>query len=391
MASVSTIKLGSENITKILFSYPNDGHEADSLETTIKHYLNDSLSREHVGDFNINVRTQQGDYLIDVTCETSAIAESIRQRYQKFFDIGKLGFTAAKDFQATGSWKPDWKFLLPLGLPMEFAKALEVMDFPPLSLIQKQDYLNSKTTNRWWELLILNGVPEPEKAQYTCILDIVPVAAPANDGRSLDTSGIYEGPFDSYTNPLLDLFSTSTSGQARRPLIALGLPIRKWIQRIWGKNLEILDVDSLDIESGGKCSVLASNHPSFFFYAVNSYSGTPDAERRNLAAGLAVMKQDVVAAAWHSQMGKTPDADPSETLENSKQKWQGRDAELMALVRQQAGLPPFAPLEAIALEEEAKSLKDYEPSKEELAALERKFFDADRSPQPRNKDQTFRE
>ena len=28
------------------------------------------------------------------------------------------------------------------------------MDFPPLSLIKKQDYLNSKTTNRWWELFL---------------------------------------------------------------------------------------------------------------------------------------------------------------------------------------------------------------------------------------------
>lgn len=102
---------------------------------------------------------------------------------------------------------------------MAFAKAIGIMDFPPLTLITNQDYLKSKTTSRWWELLILNGVTDAERARYSCILDIVPVAAPASDGEKLRLSGIYDGPFDSYDMPLLELLVRSQTAWYR-PLIA---------------------------------------------------------------------------------------------------------------------------------------------------------------------------
>ena len=153
-----------------------------------------------------------------------ATGNLIAARYQAFFALGMKGFALCKDFQATGKWSPKWKFLLPLGLPLEFGSAVEVMDFPPLSLISKQDYLNSKTTNRWWELLQLNGILPADLARYSCIVDIVPVAAPANDVKALDLSGIYEGPFDDYSLNLLALFSDRSNSTRRRPLMALGAP-----------------------------------------------------------------------------------------------------------------------------------------------------------------------
>jgi len=376
MAFLTSIKLGTQEFAEILFTYPNDGHEADSLEDTIKHYVLDSLRREGIGGFAVNLRVEAGIHFIDIQCETAGIANAIGARYGSFFDIGGIGHTAAEAFQTNGSWDAAWKFLLPLGLPMEFARAIEIMDFPPLSLIKKQDYLNSKTTNRWWELLILNGVSNAEKERYTCILDIVPVAAPAGDGKKLDESGIYEGPFDAYTHPLLNLFSKAPHGQARRPLIALGLPIRRWIERNWGKSLNILDVDTLTVDGGNVCPVIASNHPSFFYYAVKSYSDIPDAMQKNLAAGLAVMKQDIVAAAWHAEMGKSPESDPSETLAESKEKWEDKDAELLALVKKQAGIPTLVEfeVEAAQLREEALELRGIEPTKQDLAELERQFY-----------------
>jgi hypothetical protein len=87
---------------------------------------------------------------------------------------------------------------------------LEVMDFPPLTLVlETQDYLDSATTRRWTSLLGENGIPKNEYDLYGAILDVVPVAALANDGKRLDDSGIYNGPFDNYGLPMLALWTPS--------------------------------------------------------------------------------------------------------------------------------------------------------------------------------------
>ncbi|MDD2700594.1 MAG: hypothetical protein PHH36_05085 [Sideroxydans sp.] len=366
----ATITIGPRAQAATLFAYPNDGHEAQSLEETIKHYMSDSLAREAVGSFAATVQIKSETVTLEIEHTDAEIISAISERYQHFFQLGVTGHEAAQEFQKTGKWSETWKFLLPLGLPLEYARAVEIMDFPPLSLIKKQDYLNSKTTNRWWELLALNGVPKGELARYSCIVDIVPVAAPANDGKNLDQSGIYEGPFDSYSIPLLELFSDQSESSDRRPLIALGLPIRKWIARLWGTNLNILDVATIKIAGAESTSVIASNHPSFFFYAASAYKGTPDADSKNLAAGLAVMKQDIVAAAWHAEVGRNPQADPTITLAQSRNKWANREAELLELVRKQAGIP-----KPLAVELEIAALRDFEPTPEELQRLAREFHE----------------
>jgi len=298
----------------------------------------------------------------------AAAGDLIAARYEGFFTLGLEGFALCGDFQKTGKWSAKWKFLLPLGLPLEVGNAVEIMDFPPLSLIKKQDYLNSKTTNRWWELLQLNGVAPVDLARYSCIVDIVPVAAPASDGKALDLSGIYEGPFDDYSLALLELFSDRSNSNRRRPLMALGAPIRKWIQRLWSQSLGILDVSTLKLPSGEAAPVIASNHPSFFFYAASAYDEQPDADAKNLAAGLEVMKQDIVAAAWHAELGTRPDTDPAQALAASKAKWATRDAELIELVHKQAGIPKV--LEPMVLIEKARAFR---PSAAELAELEQQF------------------
>ncbi|WP_338846237.1 hypothetical protein V8J88_21080 [Massilia sp. W12] len=366
----TTITIGSRAQAETLFTYPNDGHEAQSLEETIKHYVSDSLDREAVGSFAVAVHIKNETVTLEIEHISADIISAISKRYRKFFQLGASGHEAVQEFQKTGKWSESWKFLLPLGLPLEYAKAVEIMDFPPLSLIKKQDYLNSKTTNRWWELLTLNGVPKEELARYSCIVDIVPVAAPASDGKNLDQSGIYEGPFDSYSIPLLELFSDQSGSSDRRPLIALGLPIRKWIERLWGTSLNILDVATIKIFGTENSSVIASNHPSFFFYAASAYKGTPDADRKNLAAGLAVMKQDIVAAAWHAEIGRNPQSDPTATLAQVRNKWANRESELLELVRKQAGIP-----KPLAIELEIAELRDFEPTPEELQRLEMEFHE----------------
>lgn len=264
MSSEATVIFGSQSTANRLFSYANLGHEADTLESTIKHYLVDSLAREGLPTAAIEIQIAVDSCLARISGLSSGQAAEIQQRYQAFFDGGLRGLADFDAFVAAGKVDKAWQFLLPLGVPLAFARAVEIMDFPPTTLIQKQDYLNSKTTGRWWELLAANSVSEDDLPRYSCILDIVPVAAPASDGGKLDASGIYMGPFDSYGLPQLDNLSKVDSSTARRPLIALGVPIRKWIERVWGVTLGILDVDALEIKPGDNCPVIVSNHPSFF-------------------------------------------------------------------------------------------------------------------------------
>lgn len=362
------IRIGTKQEAEMLFSYPNDSHEQETLEATALHYMRDSLQRESAGIGNVSVIDAPAGFLVIFEHLDAAIGKQIITRYENFFSLGLRGFSQSELFQKTEKWSAKWKFLLPLGLPLEFGAAVEIMDFPPISLIKKQDYLNSKTTNRWWELLQANEVLQKDLARFSCIVDIVPVAAPANDGKALDSSGIYDGPFDDYSLGLLELFSDRSNTTNRRPLMALGLPIRKWIQRLWGQALGILDVGVLVLPSGETAPVIASNHPSFFFYAASAYDGQPNADAKNLAAGLAVMKQDIVAAAWHAELGSNPEVDPFAALAASKAKWAAREPELIELVHRQAGIPkPIVPMVAI------ETVRSLQPSPETLAELERQF------------------
>jgi hypothetical protein len=373
MTGEVTINLGTQKTAERLFSYPNLGHETESLQATISHYLTDSMAREGLANAVVSVDLSDTACALRISGLSDDDAAQVQARYQAFFNVGLTGLQDMDAFEATGKAEPDWEFLLPLGISFAYARAVEVMDFPPVTLIQKQDYLNSKTTARWWELLGLNAVATADLARFSCILDIVPLAAPASDGTKLDASGIYEGPFDSYGAPQLELLSRTNQVGTRRPLIALGMPIRKWIQRIWGTSLNILDVSALKLPVGGSCPVIASNHPSFFYYAVHSNTG-PGSKEKNLAAGLAVMKQDIVAAAWHAQMGRNPSGDPAAVLETCKIAWQDKDAELLELVKKQAGI---AELLAVELTDQAVAdVRALQPSREQLLELERRFYDA---------------
>jgi len=250
------------------------------------------------------------------------------------------------------------------------------MDFPPVTLISNQDYLKSKTTSRWWELLLANGVSNDEKARFSCICDIVPVAAPANQGAVLDQSGIYNGPFDSYSLALLELLSATDTAGTQRPLMALGMPIRTWIMRLWNLAINVGDVGTIKLGNGATCAVMASNHPSFFYYAVHSNTG-PGADAKNLAAGLAVLKQDIVAAAWQAEMGKHPAADPEVVLGQCQQTWANRDDELIEIEKRQGGIA--APH---ALAYAAVDIAEFIPELPDLRLLEKAFYAEGRSKLP---------
>jgi hypothetical protein len=360
------IELGTEAEARRLFSYPNKGHESQPLEQTIEHYMRDAISRESAGALTVKVETYDARYRLRIVGTDHRLLLNLQSKYQEFIDTAALGLKLFDSFKNAGNLDPKWQFLVPLGVPVHNARAVEIMDFPPTSLIARQDYYNSKTTNRWWDLLAENGVPDSEKYLYSCILDIVPVAAPASDGRKLDESGIYEGAFDDYSLRLLRLMG----GDARpRPLMALGAPIRKWMKRLWGVDLKVLDVAKVTVNNR-TYPIIASNHPSFFFYAVRSYTSGPDKDKKNFAAGLAVLRQDIVAAAWHAAMGQNPDGDPHTVLTACIEKWRNRDADLAAIVRKHAGFSaPFS----LSVADSLPEILRLAPTTNELKSLEEQF------------------
>lgn len=80
------------------------------------------------------------------------------------------------------------------------------------------------------------------------------------------------------------------------------------------------------------------------------------------------MKQDIVAAAWHAELGANPDTNPSVALDAGKATWVGREPELIELVRRQAGIPK--PIVSLLTVEDLRTLQ---PTPSDLAELERQF------------------
>lgn len=336
--SDADLRLGERQRVTGLFSFPNNCstvcYRPWTLEQTLEHYLNSSLRRDGYTDTSASVYLDDGVYFARfIGPEPTGFAA----RYEEFLKLGDAALALARQFNALGKWRYDWRFMLPLGLPMFNNRTLEVMDFPPLTLLlETQDYLLSNTTNRWTALLRENGISEGEYERYGAILDIVPVAAPAGDGKRLETAGIYDGHFDSYAIPLLSLWTKGSSPSEAKPVMALGAPIRNWFKRNFDLTLGILDVRPLALPDGRTVPVMGSNHPSYFFYAANKYTSGPDKEEKNFALGLEVMKEDLVAACWQAEMGKCPASEPAEMKAKCIARWEGKDKRLCVLVEMQA-------------------------------------------------------
>ena len=113
--------------------------------------------------------------------------------------------------------------------------------------------------------------------------------------------------------------------------MALGAPIRAWFKRLFKVTLGILDVKQITLSDGRTANVMGTNHPSYFFYAANKYTDGPDKDEKNFALGLEVMKQDIVAACWQAEMGKSPDSDPVNVKATCTARWAwGRQAAVRA-------------------------------------------------------------
>ncbi|AYB31980.1 hypothetical protein [Chryseolinea soli] len=331
-------KIGTKENIVNLFSHPNNCSNVCylpwTLEQTVKHYISQSIQRDGYNTTSLTITVSGNDVFLESDGET--FSGEYLKNLIKFLEIGLLGFDLSIKRNNVKKWKANWRFLLPLGISIFNHKTIEMMDFPPVSLVlEKQDYLNSKTSDRWSELLLLNGADKIDLEKFESILDIVPIAAPAGDGAILDQEGVYNGDFDGYTLSLLDFFSKTSDPLIGKPLVAFGAPIRQWLKRKYGLSLNVLTVGTFKLDNNRTISTIGSNHPAFIFYAGHKFICEPDKDKLNFELAFKVMQQDLIVAQWQVEMGSKPASDPKAVLAKCKTNWANRPSEIEDLVNRQ--------------------------------------------------------
>ena len=311
------MKLGSRERVTQLFAYPNNCsvicYRNWTLEQTVEHYLNQSVQRDGYTDAKVTVK---GD-LDQLYAHFSGVPDGYDKPLEQLLNAGELAYNGASKLNADGKWDFSWYLFLPLGMALDNRKSVELLHFPPdYSLTQAQDYLESKTTDRWAELLTDNGIPKEQTPGYQTIIDIAPIAAPSNAGSTLE--GVYDY-FNDYQTTMIKEVSI-TQGTAL-PMVAFGAPVRNWIKQQYGATVGVLQVAEISPTADVKVPVLGANHPSYIWYAADPASYGGDQAKAD-AAGLKVMGQDLSAACWQAGMGQKPDSDPAAQLKSCTDNWQ---------------------------------------------------------------------
>jgi len=316
------IDLGSADRVGKLFSYPNCSYNcpapANSLEQTVEHWLGQSVSRD---GYTSPVRVfRRDDRLIAELVRDTDPAHPDANKYpapddyrdvvQGYLDVADIGYAKAEELKQTPLWQADWRFFLTLGMAMRNHATVQLLHFPPDTVLNDtQDYLSAATTIRWGNLLGFNGVDVRQNALYQTIDDIAPIAAPANDGSKLD--GVYDT-FTPYTLALMQRWTAPKPGTTQpRPMVVLGSPARQWLAKQFKLGtLKVGDQFTLDLGNNQKVPVAVGNHPSLIWNAGSD------------SQGISIMRQDLTVSCWQAAMGKNPAADGKATMNSCQQTWQ---------------------------------------------------------------------
>ncbi len=311
------VPLGSTQRVTQLFAYPNNCNvicfRPWTLEQTVEHYLNQSVQRDGYSRAKVSVKVHDGQ----VAATFSGVPDSYGQPLTALLNTADLAYQGASKLNSDGKWAFNWYLFLPLGMALENRKSIELMHFPPdYSLTQAQDYLESKTTDRWADLLTDNGVPAAETPAYQTMIDIAPIAAPSTAGKELE--GVYSY-FTDYQTRMVKELSLQPDGSL--PMVAFGAPVRSWIKQQYGQTVNVLGLAQINPAEGKSVSVLGANHPSYIWYAADPESYDGDEQKAD-EAGLKVMGQDLSAACWQAGMGQKPASDPNVLLKACMNTWQ---------------------------------------------------------------------
>lgn len=306
------VDLGDAATVATLFSWPNN-HRRQTRAQTAAHYLRQSLARDGLNAASVRVENEGGRYYAVLAHAPAGYAARITQ----FLAAGARGAAATAALQQAGIWNAkQWRFFLPLGLALENQKSVQLLHFPPDYSLTGQDYLNSRTSRRWETLLELNGAQAGGVSLYERIVDIAPIAAPADAGGTLGDT--YDACRD-YAYAMLN-FSIATPGAHKPlPVVAYGAPVRDWVRDNLGATLRVSAAPVyVRIGDTARIPMLGANHPGLFWYV---------AQNSRLAA-LRVMRDDLVAACWQVRMGDDPGRRIRRTLKQCAAWWNARPVEV---------------------------------------------------------------
>jgi hypothetical protein len=342
-----TIDLGPIEEVTTLYSYPNCAEVCPvyrTLPETIKHYLSQSLKRDGFDTTTVDVSESAGRIGVRLTGPGAADYAKVLPEYLK---AGTLGLKGARELlDALGPdghrlWRYNWRFFLPHGVALVRHRTVQLLHFPPDSvLLDKQDYLAASTTKRWTQLLTENGAVSDDIGRFQNIIDIVPIALPDKDSCFLDPrppncatanptaprSGVYPH-FDHYVNALLNLWLPQPGKADSRSMVAFGRPAWAWLKATHNVDFALLKLGVVSLASGIKVQTLAANHPSFIWHVKDAN----EPQEKQLASAMKIMQEDLVAACWQVKMGMDMTASPGSTLSHCNETWSGRDSRLCEL------------------------------------------------------------
>ena len=305
-------QLGSEEELTELFSYPNSEESSQTLEETVEHYLLQCVQRDLVINGTADVFTVDNMYHVTISGDSIRV-DGYNETITTFLNNGVLAVEAVDQLKEADIWNhEEWRFFLPLGLSIVNHRSVQLLHFPPDYSLTEQDYLSSKTSQRWEELLMLNDVPSEEVTLYESILDIAPVAAPSNAGSTLEETYSY---FEAYVVEMLLLLLDKYDGLLGLPIVAYGGPVRNWVSEFYQlKNFYVNTVDSIRVSDSVVAPILGANHPSYIWYAKD--------DSREKA--FSVMEADLISACWQARMGRNPQEDSVSVLQQCKANWKSK-------------------------------------------------------------------
>jgi hypothetical protein len=328
------------NYNTLFFSTPDGSKVTQTLEDTIQLYLDASLRRDGFTDSKATAAVVKNHVHVAITGQATgaAAASAYATALPRFLKAGKIGLTLSEKIATTKTWQYNWRFFLPLGLSMVNHKSVQLLHFPPDSVLSKaQDYLAASTTKRWAELLVANGVLPKDTDSYQNIVDAAPVAAPHADGGTIDVNVCLA--YTDYIRDLLDAWLPKPDGHSR-PMVTLGVPPRNWLKQTFAptQDLGVLSLVNFKLPSGLAVSTLTGNHPSMIFNLDNNLKddpGTPVDDR--LCPLIPTMQDDLITAGWQAAMVQNPTGDPAKALSDCKKKWTNSDrtAQICQLIYQQ--------------------------------------------------------
>jgi hypothetical protein len=328
-----TLEGTKEQLSKI-FSYSEDRYEVKdgqgkecqltTLSSYIAHYFDQTLQRDHhEGAWSQVLLNKNGEYVLKMYCENADLSP-YEQKVPAMLKVAQVGVEIFEKKVVGDLAACPIEFLLPFGLSLANTKSVQLLHYPPLETLVYQDYLYSPTNRRWENLLGFNVKKLTNFSELETIVDIVPLAAPGDDGKDLAK---FTSTFTDYIKEMLKVTLTATSKKTQ-PLVAYGSPVRDWLTGAFGDQitvkLEVLTFLSLKmLDDDSLTPVLCANHPSQYLYMTDQ---GPSASKT------LVMTQDLIAAGWQVKMADNPQLDPQQVLNEVTSYWDNNKSKIQEII-----------------------------------------------------------